>query len=136
MEPLQGQVLEQAVGQLSGRFDADRGGSFAIEADAEATITVDYLENTNILRTEFRGEGGDWAFEIKWDGYRTIAHIADGRVRLQSTAGHDVTDRWPEFAGLPGAVNTFLASPDLAAGLAFALRPLAARPAQVLRARE
>ena len=50
-------------------------------------------------------DGNDWAFEIKWDGYRTIAHIDDGRVRLQSTAGHDVTDRWPEFAGLAGAVN-------------------------------
>ena len=43
--------------------------------------------------------GDDWAFEIKWDGYRTIVHIADGTVRLQSTAGHDVTARWPEFAG-------------------------------------
>jgi bifunctional non-homologous end joining protein LigD len=50
-------------------------------------------------------EGDDWAFEIKWDGYRTIVHVADGRVRLQSTAGHDVTDRWPELAGLPGSVN-------------------------------
>jgi bifunctional non-homologous end joining protein LigD len=50
-------------------------------------------------------EGDGWAFEIKWDGYRTIAHIDDGRVRLQSTAGHDVTDRWPEFSGLAGAVN-------------------------------
>jgi bifunctional non-homologous end joining protein LigD len=50
-------------------------------------------------------DGDDWAFEIKWDGYRTIAHIADGRVRLQSTAGHDVTDRWPELSDLAGAVN-------------------------------
>ena len=50
-------------------------------------------------------DGDDWAFEIKWDGYRTIVHVADGRVRLQSTAGHDVTDRWPEFSGLAGAVN-------------------------------
>ena len=50
-------------------------------------------------------DGDEWAFEIKWDGYRTIVHIADGRVRLQSTAGHDVTDRWPEFADLAGAVN-------------------------------
>ena len=50
-------------------------------------------------------DGDEWAFEIKWDGYRTIVHIADGRVRLQSTAGHDVTERWPEFADLPGSVN-------------------------------
>jgi len=50
-------------------------------------------------------DGPDWAFEIKWDGYRTIVHIADGAVRLQSTAGHDVTDRWPEFADLAASVN-------------------------------
>ncbi len=50
-------------------------------------------------------EGDGWAFEIKWDGYRTIVHLADGTVRLQSTAGHDVTDRWPEFAELAGSVN-------------------------------
>ncbi len=50
-------------------------------------------------------DGDDWAFEVKWDGYRTIVHVADGRVRLQSTAGHDVTDRWPEFAGLADSVN-------------------------------
>lgn len=50
-------------------------------------------------------DGDDWAFEIKWDGYRTIAHVADGRVRLQSTAGHDVSDRWPEFSDLAGSVN-------------------------------
>lgn len=50
-------------------------------------------------------DGDGWAFEIKWDGYRTIAHVADGRVRLQSPAGHDVTDRWPEFSDLASAVN-------------------------------
>jgi len=49
--------------------------------------------------------GDDWAFEVKWDGYRTIVHIAAGTVRLQSSAGHDVTARWPEFAGLAASVN-------------------------------
>ncbi len=47
-----------------------------------------------------------WAYEIKWDGYRTIVFVADGRVRLQSTSGKDVTDRWPEFEALADAVNT------------------------------
>jgi len=50
-------------------------------------------------------DGDGWAFELKWDGYRTIVHIADGAVRLQSAAGHDVTARWPEFAELAGSVN-------------------------------
>ena len=50
-------------------------------------------------------EGNGWAFEIKWDGYRTIVHVADGTIRLQSTAGKDVTARWPEFRDLAGSVN-------------------------------
>jgi len=50
-------------------------------------------------------DGDGWAFEVKWDGYRTVVHVADGAARLQSTAGHEVTDRWPEFAGLAASVN-------------------------------
>jgi bifunctional non-homologous end joining protein LigD len=57
-------------------------------------------------------EGDDWAFEIKWDGYRTIVHVADGAVRLQSSAGHDVTTRWPEFADLADSVNASTAILD------------------------
>lgn len=50
-------------------------------------------------------EGDGWAFEVKWDGYRTIAHVDGGSLRLQSTAGHDVTARWPEIGALADAVN-------------------------------
>lgn len=50
-------------------------------------------------------EGDGWAYEIKWDGYRTIIHVGDRTVRLQSPAGHDVTARWPELAGLAASVN-------------------------------
>ena len=46
-----------------------------------------------------------WAFEVKWDGYRTVAHVGTGGVRLQSTGGHDTTDRWPELAALGAAVD-------------------------------
>ena len=48
---------------------------------------------------------GDWAYEIKWDGYRTVVFADAGRVRLQSSSGKDVTERWPEFAELPAAIN-------------------------------
>jgi len=56
--------------------------------------------------------GDDWAYEVKWDGYRTIVHIAAETVRLQSTAGHDVTARWPEFADLAGSMNASAAVLD------------------------
>jgi bifunctional non-homologous end joining protein LigD len=56
--------------------------------------------------------GDGWAYEIKWDGYRTIAHCSGGRARLQSTAGHDVSDRWPEIADLGDAINASTAILD------------------------
>ena len=50
-----------------------------------------------------------WAYEIKWDGYRTIVFVdttaADRQVRLQSTGGIDVSERWPELGGIAGAIN-------------------------------
>lgn len=46
-----------------------------------------------------------WAYEIKWDGYRTIAYVDGGRVRLQSTKGLDATATYPELGGLASSVN-------------------------------
>ncbi|WP_348272073.1 non-homologous end-joining DNA ligase [Ensifer sp. Root31] len=38
---------------------------------------------------------GDWAFEIKWDGYRLAVHIEPSRVRILTRGGHDWTHRFP-----------------------------------------
>jgi bifunctional non-homologous end joining protein LigD len=46
-----------------------------------------------------------WAYEIKWDGYRTMAFVEDGRVRWQSSNGLDVTAKYPELDGFAGSVN-------------------------------
>lgn len=46
-----------------------------------------------------------WAYEIKWDGYRTLAFVEDGALRLQSRRQLDVTTKYPEVGGLPAAVN-------------------------------
>jgi bifunctional non-homologous end joining protein LigD len=46
-----------------------------------------------------------WAYEIKWDGYRAIAFVENGKVRLQSANLLDFTPRWPELAGLAADVH-------------------------------
>jgi bifunctional non-homologous end joining protein LigD len=37
------------------------------------------------------GDDTDWAFEMKWDGVRTIAYLVGGRVQLLSRKGRDDT---------------------------------------------
>ena len=51
------------------------------------------------------GDDDAWAYEIKWDGYRTLAFVDDGRVRLQSTNLLDVTAKWPELGELARDVH-------------------------------
>jgi bifunctional non-homologous end joining protein LigD len=44
--------------------------------------------------------GGEWAFEIKWDGVRAFAVLAGGRTRIVARRGEDITPRYPEIANL------------------------------------
>jgi bifunctional non-homologous end joining protein LigD len=44
-------------------------------------------------------DGADWLHEIKYDGYRLLAFIARGRVRLLTRSGLDWTAKFPELAG-------------------------------------
>ncbi len=53
-----------------------------------------------------------WGYEIKWDGYRTLAFVSDGRVRLQSSNLHDVTATYPELDELPAGVHAPVAILD------------------------
>ena len=54
-----------------------------------ATITDDSFDNP------------DWLFEIKWDGYRAIAFIDEGRLRLVSRNQNELTPQFAELAALP-----------------------------------
>lgn len=39
--------------------------------------------------------GGDWGWEIKWDGYRLHVHIEPNRIRVITRGGYDWSDRFP-----------------------------------------
>ncbi|MBY5849708.1 ATP-dependent DNA ligase [Rhizobium leguminosarum] len=43
-------------------------------------------------------KGPQWAFEVKWDGYRLAVHIAPSKVRILTRGGHDWTGRFPAIA--------------------------------------
>lgn len=42
-------------------------------------------------------DNADWLFEIKWDGYRAVAFIENGKVRLVSRNQNELTARYPEL---------------------------------------
>jgi bifunctional non-homologous end joining protein LigD len=39
----------------------------------------------------------DWLYEIKWDGYRAVAFIEDGKVRFMSRNRNEMTSLYPEL---------------------------------------
>jgi bifunctional non-homologous end joining protein LigD len=50
-------------------------------------------------------DGDDWLFEIKWDGYRAVTFIENGKVRLVSRNQNELTARYPELKDLPQFVK-------------------------------
>ncbi len=59
------------------------------------------------------GEG--WAYEFKWRGARAITWIGDGRARLFSGSGADVTSAYPELAGLAGLARQAVVDGEIVA---------------------
>ena len=45
-------------------------------------------------------------FELKWDGMRSLAFIANRELRLVSRNGRNVTTQFPELADMPTLVNS------------------------------
>lgn len=39
----------------------------------------------------------DWIFELKYDGFRMLAHGGGGQAKLRYRSGQDATDRYPEL---------------------------------------
>jgi bifunctional non-homologous end joining protein LigD len=47
----------------------------------------------------------DWLFEIKWDGYRAVAFVDGGRVRLVSRNQNELTTQFSELGSMPKYVK-------------------------------
>src|SRR5206468_374961 len=46
-----------------------------------------------------------WLYEVKFDGYRAVAFIRDGRLRLFSRNQNELTGEFPEIGILPKHVS-------------------------------
>ncbi len=54
---------------------------------------------------ELPADDAPWAYEMKWDGIRAIAHVAGAAVRLVGRTGRDLTASYPELRGLAAPIG-------------------------------
>ena len=84
--------------------------------------------------------GPGWAFELKWDGVRALAHITDGALRMYARSGAEITVAYPELHRLVGALSATGAAEAVLDGELIALdgagRPSFARLAERMHVRD
>jgi bifunctional non-homologous end joining protein LigD len=80
-----------------------RSGKTVVGSRTGSAVTVHPMLATLGDLERFAG-GPDWAYEMKWDGYRAIATVRDGMVNLRSRNGLDMTATYPELGELTDAV--------------------------------
>ena len=61
----------------------------------QRTLPAGFIEPCLPTKTDKLPSGGQWLHEIKHDGFRIIARKSDGRVRLYSRPGNDLSRRFP-----------------------------------------
>jgi ATP-dependent DNA ligase len=57
-----------------------------------------FIEPMVLLRTEKLPEGAEWLYELKLDGYRTLAIKSGGQVQLRSRNNNDFSLSYPVIA--------------------------------------
>lgn len=77
--------------------DAPPAGKTMIGGKELANLIKQYPEVQLATLADAPPEGNQWLHEIKFDGYRLLAFLADGEVRLRTRNGNDWTRRFPSI---------------------------------------
>jgi bifunctional non-homologous end joining protein LigD len=70
----------------------------ALDGARPARASNDFFKPELARLREYPPEGEQWLHEVKWDGYRILAAIADGEVKLWSRNALPWNDRLPDIA--------------------------------------
>jgi bifunctional non-homologous end joining protein LigD len=94
---------KNSVSKAKTKNSSANSASSAIQAlaGAEARPMPSVIHPMLATATAKAFDNPDWLFEIKWDGYRAVAFIDDGRVRLVSRSQNDLTAQFSELGSLP-----------------------------------
>jgi bifunctional non-homologous end joining protein LigD len=59
--------------------------------------------------------GEEWVHEVKWDGVRALTEVRDGRLRMYSRNGNDITIAWPDVSTSPLGARDLLVDGEVIA---------------------
>ncbi|NVI04132.1 DNA ligase D [Paraburkholderia youngii] len=86
---------------MSSRWNSSRTRRARTPVDEPGTFPV-LIEPQLATLVDRAPAGGDWSYEIKFDGYRMMVRIERGTVQIFTRNGHDWTSRMP---GLTDALS-------------------------------
>ncbi|HZV61695.1 MAG TPA: DNA ligase D [Methylophilaceae bacterium] len=81
---------------------ASTSASLAKVAGAKKMAMPDMISPQLATLAPHAPEGDDWLSEIKFDGYRAVTRIGNGKVSMFTRAANDWTDKWEQIAGVIG----------------------------------
>jgi bifunctional non-homologous end joining protein LigD len=97
---LTGRVLKEIAEELPPKRDRVPIQAAELEGASKSTMPS-RVEPMLATLTQQSFSDPNWLFEIKWDGVRALARIENGRLKLLSRTGVDITKRYPELSSLP-----------------------------------
>lgn len=104
-------VVRLSGTRVSGRFalfpiDGDNWMIHLMDpADPERRPMPELFEPMAATPATLPDDDENWAYELKWDGVRTLAFAEPGHLRLFSRTRRDVTRQYPEIRGLANALG-------------------------------
>jgi bifunctional non-homologous end joining protein LigD len=104
---LNGKRLDGVWTLVPAHLDGDPKNWLLLRKDGESARSTSYRP---MLATSVDAvpHGDEWLFEVKWDGYRTLALVSGGEATLVSRNGNDLTGR---FATVARAIEKASRSP-------------------------
>jgi bifunctional non-homologous end joining protein LigD len=102
-----------AVKVASARRKRDWSAKAAkLKGAKKGKITGDFFEPQLAKLGDMPPEGEQWLHEIKWDGYRLVATVVDGKARLFSRNAIEWTSKVPEITAAIEALKLGTAALD------------------------
>jgi bifunctional non-homologous end joining protein LigD len=102
-KPAGGKPAGTAAKKSAGRKAATAGGKAAPAAGVKAALPA-MIEPMLATLTDSAPEGDEWLAEIKFDGYRALCRLQDGKAALYTRAGKDWTAKWKDIAKAAAAL--------------------------------